>query len=86
MQRYQQAFANKTDAFSNRVGPNTSVNRPLSALCATTHKQHFKIRSEHIALSQRSKKMTCGHAITLLLPQATFDTINEDIGVNCNAK
>ncbi len=86
VQRYQRAFANKADAFSNTIGPNTSVNRPLPALCATTHKQHFKRRSEHIALSQRSTKMTCGHAITLLLPQASFDMINEDTGVNCNAK
>ncbi len=81
VQCYQQTFANKADSFPNRIGSNTSVNRPLPALCATTHKQHFKRHSEHI-VSQHSTKMTCGHAITVLLPQATFDTINEDIGVN----
>ncbi len=36
--RYQQAFAHKAQAFLNSIGPNTSVNRPLPALCATTHK------------------------------------------------
>jgi hypothetical protein len=60
VQRYQQAFAHKTDAFSNTIGPNTSVNRPLPALCGTTHKQCFKRHSEHAALSQQCSKMSCG--------------------------
>jgi hypothetical protein len=62
------------------------VNKLLPALCATTHKQRFKRHSEHVELSQRSSKMSCGHDITPLLPQATFGTINEDTGVNLNAK
>jgi hypothetical protein len=45
--RYQQAFAHKADAFLN-IGSNTSVNRPLLALFATTHKQKFKIILEHL--------------------------------------
>ncbi len=46
VQRYQQAFAHKADTFSNTIGPNTSVNRPLPALCGTTHKQRFKRHSD----------------------------------------
>jgi hypothetical protein len=86
VQRYQQVFSNRADAFSNRIGPNTTVNKLLPALCATTHKQRFKRHSEHVALSQRSSKMSCGHGITPLLPQATFGMIDEDNGVNLNAK
>jgi hypothetical protein len=86
VQRYQQAFSNRADAFSNRIGPNTSVNKPLLAVCATTHKQHFKRHSEHVALSQHSEKMICGRAIIPLFPQATFDTIEEDTGVKWNVK
>jgi hypothetical protein len=86
VQLYQQAFSNRADAFSSRIESNTSVNKLLPALCATTHKQHFKRHSEHVALSQRSTKMSCGHAITPLLPLATFDMIDEDTGVNWNTK
>ncbi len=44
VQRYQQAFAHKAVVFSNTIGPNTSVNRPLPALCGTIHKRGNSIR------------------------------------------
>ena len=86
IQRYQQAFAHKADAFSNTIGPNTSVNRPLSTLCGTTHKQCFKRHLEHAALSQCHTKMSCGQPITQSLPQATIVVLDKATKVNFNTK